>query len=185
MTNQKYGCDYSISFHRVGNDDEKLLGNFKCKNEAIQDFIQYESIDSTKDVSYIFVDDENNRVIGFCAICCTGISISDEKEDGTSYTTSLPSIEIDYFAVDEDYRGIKLDKDADKHETLSQALFLSVLDMIKTISRNVVGATHICLYSVPEAYNFYKRCGFMNFKEYMNADELPYLDDCIPLFLRY
>lgn len=39
--------------------------------------VDNKSVESENDVSYVFIDDENNRIIGFCAICCTWISVTD------------------------------------------------------------------------------------------------------------
>ena len=53
---------------------------------------------------------------------------------------------------------------------------------IKNITSNIVGATHICLYAVPKAKNFYKRCDFVEFESYMNRDEKNFVRGCIPMF---
>lgn len=182
MTKYNYGCDYSMSFHKVDPNDSELLSRFRCEYPAISDFIQNESVESKSDVSYVFVDDENNTIMSFCAIRCTGISVTDIDSKGQEYLTSIPAIEIDYFAVDEAYRSLKLDENSNRYETLSRAFFLYMLDHIKKISIEYVGATHVCLYAVPKAISFYKRCGFELFEEYMNPDEVPFLDGCTPMF---
>lgn len=182
MTKHNYGCDYSMSFHKVNTDDSDLLSKFKCEYPAISSFIQEQSIKSKKDVSYIFVDNENNRIMGFCAIRCTGISVSDVDKSGNEFLTSIPAVEIDYFAIDEEYRSLKLEESSNRYETLSRAFFLYMLEHIREISIEHIGATHVCLYAVPKAVNFYKRCGFEPFEEYMNPDEIPFLNNCIPMF---
>ena len=184
MIKHEYGRDYSISFRRININDKELLTQFKCENCAIRDFIQNRSVESDKDVSYVFIDEENNRIMGFCAICCTGISVTDIDSKGKPYLTSLPSVEIDYFAVDEEYRGKKLDASSTRYQTLSQFFFFYILDHIKSISTDYVGATHVCLYAVPKAESFYKRCGLDNFAEYMNKDEIPFLEGCVPMFCK-
>ncbi len=105
-----------------------------------------------------------------------------QSEEGNEFQTSVPAVEIDYFAVDEEYRSLKLDEDSNRYETISKAFFLYMLEHIKKISIEQVGATHICLYAVPKAVHFYERCGFEPFEAYMNADELPFLENCIPMF---
>ncbi len=183
MTKHNFACEYSMSFHKVDINDVNLLNEFKCEYDAIREFIQNKSVHSKDDVSYILVDDENNRIMGFCAICCTGITITDiNPYNKKPYLTSIPTIEIDYFAVDEEYRGIKYDETSTQYETLSQSFLIYMIDVIKNISIENVGATHICLYSVPKAKSFYKRCGFEEFETYMNRDEVPFLDGCIPMF---
>lgn len=184
MITHKYGIDYSISFRKVDPADSKILSEFECENGAIRDFARYHSIKSKKDVTYLFIDEENRTVIAFCSICCTGISITEYIEDDLSkpYNSSIPAVEIDFFAVDERYRSIPLDETSKKHDTLSNALFLYMLNHIKNITSSVVGATHICLYAVPEAKNFYKRCDFVEFSDFMKRDEKPFIKNCIPMF---
>ncbi len=183
MKQTKFGSEYKLSFRKVDIDDKDLLQQFRCEYRAIRHFIQNESLESKKDVSYILLDEESNCIIGFCAICCSGISVSDEDYNGNPYITSIPTIEIDYFAIDEDYRSVKLNETSKKYETLSQAFLMHALEEIKNISVMHVGATHVCLYSVPKAKNFYARCGFVEFNDYMHPDELPFLENCIPMYL--
>lgn len=182
MAKHNYGCDYSMSFHKVEINDADLLSRFQCEYPAIRDFIQNKSIESKEDVSYIFVDDENNTIMGFCAIHCTGISVTATDDKEREYITSMPAVEIDYFAVDEEYRSLKWDETSTRYETLSRGFFMYMIEYIKKISTEFVGATHICLYAVPKAVNFYKRCGFECFEEYMNPDEIPFLENCVPMF---
>lgn len=182
MIRHEYGMDYSISFHRISVADSDLLKDFHCGNPAIEQFIHEESLFAGKDVTYLFIDTENQSIIGFCSICCSGISCVEEDTEKKLFTTIIPAIEIDYFAIDEEYRSLRLDKDSNRYETLSQSLFLFMIHKIEEITHTVVGATHICLYAVPQAVSFYKRCGFCEFSPYMNRDELPFLDGCIPMF---
>lgn len=184
MIKHDYGVEYSISFRKVGPEDSKILSEFECENEVIKNFVQNQSIKSKKNVSYLFIDNENKTVIAFCSICCSGISTTEYEEDDEDkpYNSIIPAIEIDFFAVDERYRKKPLDKNSSRYGTLSNALFSYMIDYIRKITISVVGATHICLYSVPEAKNFYKRCDFIEFYGYMNRDERPYIKNCIPMF---
>ena len=180
----KYYRDFSISFKRADSDDKDILSNFECENQSIRNFARHSSIKSKKDVTYLFIDDEANAVIGFCSIRCSGISITEFEEDDENkpYTSTIPAVEISCFAIDERYRKIPIDENSKKYETVSHALFLYMLNYIKGISADTVGATHVCLYSVQRAKNFYKECDFLEFSEYMKRDEKPYIKNCIPMF---
>ena len=182
MIKHEYGLEYSISFRKVDPSDSEILKGFECENSTIRDFVRYKSIESSKDVTYLFIDNENQIVIGFCSICCTGISTMEYNENGIPYMSSIPSVEIDFFAVDERYRNMPLDENSNRYDTLSNALFLYMIEHIKNITSNIVGATHICLYAVPKAKNFYKRCDFVEFESYMNRDEKNFVRGCIPMF---
>lgn len=177
----QYGVDYDISFRTVSEDDVDALKDFDCGNHAINDFIR-NCLDTQKDVTYLFYDNENNKIIGFCAICCNGISIN--ATDGVDkFCTNYPAVEIDFFAIDEQYKSIPFDKESGKHDTLSNALFLYIIGHINNVVTSYVGATHICLYAVPQAVSFYQRCGFVDFEAYMNRDEAPFTRDCKPMFM--
>ncbi len=182
MKKNKYGCDISISFRRIDVNDEELLQNFKCEDGAIADFIKKESLKTNDNVSYIFLDDDANRVICFCSIHCTAISTTKFDHKGNPFLYPVPTIEISFFAVDEDYRGLRYEETSDKNDTLSCALFYYMLSHIKSISIKDVGATHVCLYSVPNAINFYRKCQFKKFEEYMSSDEYYFVEGCTPMF---
>ena len=177
-----YGVDYSITFRKVEPDDIEQIKKFDCGNKNINFFIQNECLESKKNVTYLFVDDASKDIIAFCSICCSGILLKDS--DGKVRTfTNIPSVEIDFFAVDEKYSKMPLDKDSTRYETLSRALFGLLIKYIENITRNYVGATHISLYSVPQAINFYKRSGFVEFDSYMQRDKKNYIARCTPMFL--
>lgn len=182
MIRHKYGLDYSIVVRKVSIEDSALLNEFECENATIQNFLRYYSLYDKRNVTYIFIDEENKIIVGFCSIRCTGISATDYRKDNTPYNYTFPAIEIDFFAVDERYRSIPLEEGSSRYATLSQALFLYMINCIKMIASGVVGATHICLYAVPQAKNFYKRCDFVEFESYMNREDKPFVDNCIPMF---
>ncbi len=178
----RYGSDFDITFRRITKADSDMLNDFDCGNVSINEFIREESLGTRKDVTYIFLDEERNNIIAFCSISCNGISI-EAIDNEECFTTNYPAVEIDFFAVDERYRSIKFDKNSTRYNTLSNVLFSFMIKYISDITSTYIGATHICLYSVPKAKNFYKRCGFKEFEPYMNRDETPFLDGCIPMFI--
>lgn len=181
MVEHEYGIEYDITFRRVGENDVRALNDFDCGNESINEFIR-NCVETKKDVTYLFVDNENDGIIGFCSICCNGISIN--ATDGVNkFNTNFPAVEIDFFAIDERYKSKPFDEESSRHETLSNALFLYMIGHINDVVISHVGATHLCLYAVPQAVSFYKRCGFNEFEEYMNPDEAPFTKDCIPMFM--
>ncbi len=183
MPERKYGCDYHITFRQLTKDDADMLNQFDCGNDGINNFIQNESLSSSKDVTYTFIDEDSNNIIAFCAIRCTGISVN-ETDGRETYITSYPAVEIDFFAVDDSYRSIPLYEGAEKYDTLSSAMFLFMISKIKQISSTVIGANNICLYAVPQAVTFYERCGFTEFEPYMWRDEAPFTQSCVPMFVK-
>lgn len=179
---KKYGMDYSIDFRKVRSEDIERLQSFDCGNPSINSFVKHECLDTHKSVTYLFIDEDTENIIGFCSICCSGILLKDGKNKVITYS-NLPAVEIDFFAVDETYRNIPLEKNSKKHETLSRALFSFLIKYIESITNRFIGATYISLYSVPQAISFYKRCGFSEFEPYMQRDKKRYIEQCTPMFL--
>ena len=182
MIEHRYGTDYNITFRAITKNDIDILNDFDCGNSSINDFIRNKSLNSNKDITYIFFDTQNNTLVGFCSVCCSGISIN-ESDGCKTYTTILPAVEIDFFAVDERYRSIPYDRDSKRYDTLSSVMFSYMIEYISDLTSTYIGATHICLYAVPKAVSFYKRCGFKEFEAYMYRDELPYVESCIPMYM--
>lgn len=182
MITHTYGSEYHITIRPIELSDKEMLKSFDCGNRSINKFLKTNSITSNRDVTYIFLDEENNIIIGFCSLCCSGIPINAALSTGDIYTTIEPSIEIDFFAVDERYRSIKYDKTSNRYETLSAALFATMLHRIENITSKYVGATHVCLYAVPRAIHFYERSNFKIFAPYMYRDNAPFVDGCEPMY---
>ena len=181
MADNKYGLDYEFEFRTVRYEDRDALKRFVCEEGAIADFIHNESLDSERDITYLFIDKENGNVICYCSICCNGITVLMDSGTG-EYNTNIPAIEIDFFAIDERYRGIKFDAESGRYDTLSRVFFFYMIEKIKEISGSVVGAEAVCLYAVPQAVSFYKRCGFSEFEQFMVQDTKPFIEGCIPMF---
>ena len=182
----KFGDSIRIKRIHISDLDEKSLTEFKCDNKTIDSFFKEESAQLERNVTFAFIDVDENNVIGFYSLCCNGIDILKEETDDEGnrciYRTIEPAIEIDFFAIDERYRSIPFSSESSRYETLSQYLFLYVLDEIKNISKKAVGAKYIILYSVPQAISFYKRCKFVDFTEYMIEDGDPFVSECTAMF---
>ena len=101
MIEHKYGCEYSITFRKVTDGDNQKLQNFDCGNKSINRFVQ-NCLSSKRDVSYVFLDNENEQIICFCSVCCSAISVNEiQGKEMALVKTNYPSVEIDFFAVDE------------------------------------------------------------------------------------
>ena len=92
----------------------------------------------------------------------------------------MSAIEVVYFAVDVEYQGLRYRPDDQR--SLSHYLFSYLIEMMRDISREHVGAAKIVLYSVPEAWHFYKRLGFIPFTGGMYGDRGPFVRDCVPMY---
>lgn len=182
-SNQRFGVDFNITFRKLDITDYEMVQKFSCGNRALDDFIRYLCFNNKQYATYLFVENSTNTLISFCALSSKGITAYQEIND-KAYCTQFPEIEIEFFAVDDKYRKILIDKNSQPHETLSRTFLLVMLKQIDSVISTHVGVQYVCLYSVRKAVNFYKRCGFKEFKDFMSADESPFLDNCIPMFLK-
>lgn len=95
------------------------------------------------------------------------------------------AIEIKYFAVDKRYRHLRYsDAAPETRITLSSNLFRYLVDHILDIAEKHIGAEYIVLYSVPKAKTFYERNMFHSFDQSMFGNSDPYLDGCIPMYMK-
>lgn len=184
-----------VNYRTVILDEENINSTnlFDCGNSAINSFLKFnalESSDNNEAKTYIFLNELENKVIGFFSLRCSAIycDISVSKEDNKSNTDggrtiNFPAIEIDYFAIDIEYQGLKYDEiDDDELFTLSDALFGDILGICLEVSK-IIAFKFLILYSVPNAINFYKKHNFKEFYIFMNRINNMHVEDCMPMFL--
>jgi hypothetical protein len=177
----KYGNEIDVDFLDLCKDNVHYLRNFKCGFNNIDKFIRNSALKDSETVTYFAIDKKLDVVIAILTISCSGILV-DNKSFLKRYRYVVPAIDIRYFAINEKFQHIKYSQN-EKELTLGHQIFLLYLSKIRDISKNICGATKVILYSVPTACNFYKRCKFKEFAEYMTKDENPYLKGCKPMFL--
>ena len=182
----KFGYQIQIIRKPVSNLEPDFLNSFSCENEYISSFLKEKSQSTKRDVTYAFIDKDENKIIGFYSLCSNGIIVTkehiDKKNSRSVYRTNIPAIMIDFFAIDEYYRSIPFNEDSGRYDTLSKFLFTFVLEEIRGIASTEVGATHVCLYSVPQSKSFYKRSDFKPFDGYMQKDGDPQISGCTAMF---
>lgn len=161
-----YGDEINYTVAVMSPDDDELLGDFDCGNEIMNDYFNSKCKNDTDCVTYIFKQDDTNKIIGFASLCCSSIKYEYQK-----VSQSLPSIEIKYFAILAELQKLVYDT-KDKHFYFSDMMLVEVIKICRNISDNIIGAQYILLYSVPNALKFYKRNGFENYSEYMIKDNI-------------
>lgn len=160
-------------------EPEDLKGiAFNCGNEYIDQYYRDNKIFSDNDaVTYCFwADEQKSELVGIASLSCSGIII--KSHDQFNIT---PAIEIKIFAVDERYQHVKFPDD-DTTEKWSDYCLFYLLLAIDNI-RSWCGASHVVLYSVKSAVNFYSRHGFQRFQQLMAQPSNYEIAECIPMFL--
>lgn len=177
-----YGKDVPLSVEILSSENMYLLQSFHCGDPNIDSCI-LDDARSPKTVSYLFVNVEKDELVAYCSISCAGIVRHIEDLDTMELIPKTSSaIEIDFFAVSSDYRGLRFSETSERYDTLSATIFDYCITHILDISLTVVGAEMIVLYSVPNALSFYQHRGFTAFHSNMAQDKDPFLKGCIPVY---
>ena len=182
-----YGKDVNISILKCTEETAHYTAHyieaFHCGNRNLDSLIRDDSVFGNT-VAYLFIDKDNDRLVAYCSLSCSGImTVADDAEpDIVDPRTIIPSIEIKFFAVDCEYRSLKMEETSKRYDTLSASIFQYCIYIAYKISTENIGAKALLLYSVPEAQNFYKRGGFQMFTEEMSRDNARFVKGCIPMY---
>ena len=172
----EFGQQIPVRVEILSEQNCRMTRNFFCGNPSIDNYFQCEALDDATAVTYLIIDELNQKLLGALTISCSAIFLSKKLQ----LSTLMSAIEVVYYAVDVDYQGLRYRPGDDK--SLSHYLFSYLIEMIRGISREHVGAAKIVLYSVPEARNFYTRLGFKLFDRNMYGDRGTYVSDCKPMY---
>ena len=172
----EYGQQIPVRIEVLGPKNQRLTRYFFCGNPAIDDYFRLEAADDTTAVTYLVIDDAQNKLLAALTIACSAIFLAKKQQ----FSTLMSAIEVVYFAVDVEYQGLRY-RPGDQR-SLSHYLFSYLIEMMRDISREHVGAAKLVLYSVPEAWHFYKRLGFVPFAGGMYGDRGTFVRDCVPMY---
>jgi len=162
----------NYSFVPVTAVSEELIAVFSCGSAELDRKLSEIRFDD--DITgYAFIDNEEQRIIGYCAFNASGLTLTNGHERIT-----YPAVEIKFFALDEAYQHRKYSDEMN----FSDYIFSKVMSHLYEIDENVIAIKFILLYSVPAAVNFYKRNFFKEFTPYMENDEYKYITGCVPLY---
>ena len=176
MIRVNYGQEIPVRVEVLTPANERLTRYFFCGNPAIDDYFRLYAADDAAAVTYLVIDENNDKLLAALTIACSAIFQSKKQQ----FSTLMSAIEVVYFAVDVDYQGMRYRPGDDR--SISHYLFSYLIEMIRSISRDHVGAAKIVLYSVPEAFNFYRRLGFRTFANSMYGDRGTFVKDCVPMY---
>ena len=173
----KYGTDIQFEIARLNKDNFKYIKNFSCGNSSIDEYLKERAMNDAFGTTYIVIDNTTLSVVGYCTMCCSGLT---HKYQNNIHT--IPAIEIKYFAIDASYQNLRYD-DWDEHYYFSDYIFQCFMNMCSDISETTLAAKCIILYSVKEAVAFYRRLGFDNFSKFYEPDIYRYIEDCTPMYI--
>lgn len=164
----------------VSDGSASIFSGFTSGSPEIDKYFRENALSDPRNVCYAYRNQENGDIIGLAALCCSGINLDDRK-----LVELIPAIKIDYFAVSEKYQDIEVSGSGNPEDRyyVSDAFLSLLINEIREITESYIGATHIVLYSVPDAVHFYRRNLFGGFEEYMKPEQHRYLDGCTPMYM--
>lgn len=171
----QYGSDLSLSLENLS---KKIIDQyeFNCGNEYINSCYS-KSMDNIETADFVFIDTNKNDIVAYFSLTCSAIMVEMEK----SAINLVPAVEISIFALAVDYQGMPM-TDKRTSSKLSKFLFEMIINRVYDFTEEYCGAGRVVLYSVPKAYNFYKKFGFSDFSSIMRGDASTALKDCIPMY---
>jgi hypothetical protein len=172
-----YGNEIDYSIERLTEQNYYYVENFKCGNSEINNYLVNKALSDEFGITYLIVDKKDSVAIGYCTMCCSGITHKYQNNIRT-----LPAIEIRYFAITHRLHKLLYDC-SDDHYYFSDHIMANFMYKCSEISETILAAKYIILYSVKKAVNFYERLGFYDFTEYFEADTYRYLDGCKPMYI--
>lgn len=182
----KYADDIQLDIVDVSEINEEELKGFSCGNDELDRFLHDEAKESSAKTC-LFIDTEEKKIVAYTSIACSAIMYAVEDDEcvllAPDRFSLAPAIEIKYFAVHEDYKHLRYSDAPSSSLTLSCNLFRYIVQHVRDIASNHVGAEYIVLYSVPKAISFYKRNLFNLFEDDMVRNADPYLESCQPMYM--
>ena len=172
----KYGQQLPVRVEVLTEQNSHLTRKFFCGNPSIDTYFRCDALDDATAVTYLIVEELNEKLLAALTISCSAIFLSKKQQ----FSTLMSAIEVVYFAVDVDYQGMRY-RPGDER-SLSHYLFSYLIEMMRGISRDHIGAAKLVLYAVPEARNFYERLDFIPLGGDMYGDKGTYVRGCVPMY---
>lgn len=145
----------------------------------MDNFFRYSAVESVLDSAYAFIDYERDAIAAAASIACSSLQIMDNE----NYYDSVPAVEIKYFAVDERYQRLRFSADREEGY-FSDAVLSALIGFIYKFTDDYCAATHILLYSTPDAVHVYERNGFVKLSESgIMVRHNRFLEGCAPMML--
>lgn len=170
-----------------------LIERFTSGDEAFDNYLlENASCDKNNGdgVTYIIVNYTDGKVvepIAYYTLSAFTVNIVDRydfqdddipEEDKREHFSPIPSIMIKMFAVSEDYQDTIYDG-----KLVSSIILKGIIDDIKNISNNVIGAKMITLCSVDTAIKFYKENGFISMADNLTLFDFVDAIDNHPMYM--
>lgn len=167
-----------FKLHLLSEQNIKKTQSFECGNEypekGCSDYLKKFAIyDMTNGCGVTYVFESTDSIGGFATLSSTALPIEDAN--GKCYCVN--AIRIDEFAIHSELQDLMVDG-----IPVAAHMLRAIISKIDSISKSVIGAKVIILYSLKSAESFYEKNGFLDSKEFMKPFADPD-DDCALMYL--
>lgn len=157
-----------------------LAKDFHSGNDFLDTFIKSDdAFNDSLGKTFIWIDESHNTIYGYYNI---GVGYIDMYDGNDKYKIG-GAIHLNFFAVNEQYRGIVYGSKNGVPQKVSDNLFDDFMERVIYLRNNHVGFSFVTLASTEEGYSLYKRHYF----EDLDYDlHFSFKDDekgCKPMYL--
>lgn len=160
---------------------KELAKNFSSGNTFLDTFLKSEdAFNDSIGKTFVWVNEKRTEIIGYYNI---GVGYIDMYNGDDKYKIG-GAIHLNFFALNNKYRGIVIEKRDDGREVrVSDQLFYDFMQKVFILRQNFIGFSFVTLAATEEGYSLYKR----NYFEELDTDlHFSFKDDekgCIPMYL--
>lgn len=174
----KYGCQVEYVEELLSEVHNDYLSKFDCENHSINTHIRnFKSYNKSERFWGIF-DTKLDKLICVYSLKASAITRESNITDGAAYDSAM---EISIFAVDKEYQDLHMSDNKDEG-CLSNVILYYIISKIIYFQRQFCAIKYIMLYAVPEAIDFYEKCRFIKFSQFMKNRDF-FIKGCTPMFL--
>lgn len=173
----EYGQDVLIYKCLLDEKTYPYLADFDSGKPDIDEYFKNKALNDSGSVTYMYVDMDTNMVIALAAVACASISVFNDNDE---LSENIPAIEIKYFALNEKQHHTPYMPNS--RTKLSHCALCYLIEHLKRVSTEFVGAVKIVLQAMPDAVGFYSKCKFKKMAPFVSDNTVGEDDGCIPMY---
>lgn len=157
-----------------------LAVNFKSGNVFLDAFIRSEdALNDALGKTFVWIDEKREEIIGYYNI---GVGYIDMFDGSDKYKIG-GSIHLNFFALDEKYRGVVVNEMPDGTKLkISDQLFVDFMLKVYELRTDYVGFAFVTLAATDEGYSLYKRHYFDDLEEGLHFSFKDDEKGCKPMY---
>lgn len=162
-------------------DIANLANNFSSGNEFLDQFLQSaDAFNNAIGKTFVWVNEKRTEIIGYYNI---GVGYIDMYNGDEKYKVG-GSIHLNFFALNEKYRGIILGRKKDGTAIkVSDQLFADFMQKVFILREEYIGFSFVTLAATDEGYSLYKRNYFEDLEEDFHFSFKDDEKGCRPMYL--